>query len=578
MRGTLRYALVTALLGIAAGLAVSGESFMLLILSQVLIFSIAALGLNLLTGMAGQVSIGNAAFMSIGAYTSVICVTRLGLPMPVGAVAGAALASVFGLLIGFPALRMKGFYLAVATMAFGVVVEQLITVVPALGAHDGLRNIPRIFDSQLAIYFTNLAVYLALVLVARRVSESPQGLRWRMVRDGETSARSFGVDAKKAKLSAFMMSAAYGGVAGSLYAHTVGYIRSADFGLARSLDLLAMVMIGGLGSYHGGLAGAAIIVGLRFFFSRGFGPWLTVIIGGLLIVFTLFFPRGIAWGLTLNWHKRLQLPYLWALRALRKRRTVMDGKFIEVNGKRVFYVERGEGRPLVLVHGNTGSSRWYSRVMDMPGCRTIALDLPNFGRSDALDVADIDAYADALAGFIEALGLSKPAVVGHSLGGAVVMAMAARRPELAGAITIVDGAAPSGLKTPEEHYPVIEMYRTSPDLMRKALGAVAPTLKDERLLDDLAADAMLMAGHAYVGNARALERFDYRGRAGAFTGPVLVVWGRKDVIITEAMARETAAAYANARLELIEGVGHSLMVEDPALFKKLVGEFLAAKA
>ena len=151
--------------------------------------------------------------------------------------------------------------------------------------------------------------------------------------------------------------------------------------LARSLDLLAMVMIGGLGSYHGGLAGAAIIVGLRFFFSRGFGPWLTVIIGGLLIVFTLFFPRGIAWGLTLNWHKRLQLPYLWALKAIRRWRTVMDGKFIEVNGKRMYYVERGEGRPLVLVHGNTGSSRWYSRVMDMPGYRTIAPEVRQIRRA-----------------------------------------------------------------------------------------------------------------------------------------------------------------------------------------------------
>ncbi len=574
MRAKLRYALTTAALGVAAGLAVSGEGFLLLILSQVLIFATAALGLNLLTGLAGQVSIGNAAFMSIGAYASVVAVTRFGLPMPLGALIGAALASLFGLVIGFPALRMKGFYLAVATMAFGVVIEQLITVVPALGAHDGIRNVPRIFQSELATYLFNLAVYLALVLAARRMAESPVGLRWRMVRDGETRARSFGVDAKRAKLSAFMVSAAFCGIAGSLYAHTVGYIRSADFGLARSLDLLAMVMIGGLGSYHGGLAGAAIIVGLRFFFSRGFGPWLTVIIGALLIVFTLFFPRGIAWGVMLNWHKRLQLPYLWALRALRKRRTALEGSFIDVQGTKMFYRESGAGKPLVLVHGNTGSSRWYERCMDLPGYRVIAPDLPNFGRSGALDVADIDVYADRLAAFIDALGLDKPAIVGHSLGGAVVMALAARRPELPAALALVDGAAPYGLKTPEEHYPVIELYRTSPDLMRKALGAVVPTLKDEKLLDGLAKDAMLMAGHAYAGNARALERFDYSGRAGAFKGPVLVLWGRKDVIITEAMARDTAAAYPDARLEILEGVGHSVMVEAPALFKEKLLAFL----
>ncbi|HPE35655.1 MAG TPA: alpha/beta fold hydrolase [Spirochaetales bacterium] len=575
MRGTLRYMAVTAAVGILAGAVFSGQSFILVILSQIVVFSIAALGLNLLTGMAGQVSIGNAAFMSIGAYASVVLATRLGVPVPLAAVLGGLAAAVFGFLIGLPALRMKGFYLAIATMAFGVVVEQLIAVIPELGAHDGIRNIPSFLPGELWTYLFNLAFYLVLLWAARRVAESPVGLRWRMVRDGETPARSFGVDTARAKLSAFTLSAFYGGVAGSLYAHTVGYIRSADFGLGRSLDLLAMIMIGGLGSYQGGLAGAVIIVGLRFFFSRGFGPWLSVIIGGLLVAFTLFFPRGIAWGATLNWHKRLQVPYLWLLRKIRRRRTSMDGSSVVVSGKNMFYREAGEGRPVVLVHGNTGSCLWWRDAMDLPGWRTVAPDLPNFGRSDALDVADIDAYADSLAGFITALGLQKPVVVGHSLGGAVVMSLAARKPELAAGIVLVDSASPSGLKTPEEHYPVIELYRTSRDLMRKALSGVAPTLKDERLLDNLADDAMLMAPHAYAGNARALERFDYAGRAGAFTGPVLVLWGRKDVIVTEAMDRETAAAYKNAKLSIWDDAGHSPMVENAERFRKELLDFLA---
>lgn len=252
-----------------------------------------------------------------------------------------------------------------------------------------------------------------------------------------------------------------------------------------------------------------------------------------------------------------------------------DGTTIEVAGKRVFYIERGQGPAVVFVHGNLGSSRWWPGVMDLAGYRTVALDLPNFGRSEPLDVADIDAYADALAGFIAALGLSKPVVVGHSLGGAVVMSLAARSPDLPRAIVLVDGASPAGLKTPEAHYPVIELYKTNRDLVRNGLQAVAPTMQDRRLLDELTDDGMLMAPLAFAGNARALERFDYRGRAGAFKGPVLVVWGRKDIIITEAMARETAAAYAPARLEIVEEVGHSVMVEDPARFKALLGGFLA---
>lgn len=252
-----------------------------------------------------------------------------------------------------------------------------------------------------------------------------------------------------------------------------------------------------------------------------------------------------------------------------------EGKTIKVNDSLMFYTEQGEGRPVILVHGNTGSSLWWARVMDLDGYRVVAPELPNFGRSAPLDEANIDVYADYLGAFVKALGLSKPVLVGHSLGGAVVMSLSARQPELASAIVLVDGPAPGGLKTPEEHYPIIEMYRTNRDFMRKALAAVCPTLKDEAFLDQLANDAMLMASHAYAGNARALERFDYRGRTGKFTGPVLVVWGRKDLIITEAMATETVAAYPKARLEILEGVGHSVMVEDPERFKALLLAYMA---
>jgi len=252
----------------------------------------------------------------------------------------------------------------------------------------------------------------------------------------------------------------------------------------------------------------------------------------------------------------------------------MNGKMVEVLGKKMYYVESGTGTPMVLVHGNTGSSTWWSLVMDMPGHRVVAPDLPNFGRSDQLDVADIDVYADHLAAFITALGLDAPVVVGHSLGGAVVMSMAARMPELARAIVLIDSCAPAGLKTPEEHYPYIELFKTNRDMMRQALAAVAPTMRNVALLDSLTDDAMKMAPLAFAGNARALERFDYVGRAGAFKGPVLVIWGRKDSIITEAMARDTVAAYAKTRLEIIDTVGHSVMVEDPGIFRTLLADFL----
>jgi pimeloyl-ACP methyl ester carboxylesterase len=253
----------------------------------------------------------------------------------------------------------------------------------------------------------------------------------------------------------------------------------------------------------------------------------------------------------------------------------MDGTIVEIDDLAISFVERGEGVPLLYVHGNTGSWRWFERVMEVPGVRTVALDMPNFGRSKPLSgEPDIDRYADAVAAFIRARALDRPVLVGHSLGGAVAMSLAARHPGVPRALVLVDSAAPGGLATPKDRHPVIELMRTNRAVLQQALRAVVPALKDDAFFARLVDDAAMMAAPAWVGNAEALGRFDYRGRLAAFTGPVLVAWGRKDVIVTEAMARETAAAFPDARLEPIDGVGHSLMVEDPKRFVALIVDFI----
>ncbi len=242
----------------------------------------------------------------------------------------------------------------------------------------------------------------------------------------------------------------------------------------------------------------------------------------------------------------------------------------------VHYVEQGKGVPVLYVHGNTGSLGWYARVMDIPGCRTVALDMPNFGRSGPLPgEPDLDAYADAVAGFIRAMGLDRPVLVGHSLGGGVCISLAARYPELARGMILVDSAAPSGLVTPEDRHPAIELMRMNRAVLARALAAVVPALQDTSFFERLVDDAARMAPPAWIGNARALGRFDYVGRCGAFTAPVLVLRGAKDVIITEAMARETAEAFPGGRLEILDHVGHSVMVEDPAGFARIVASFVA---
>ena len=256
----------------------------------------------------------------------------------------------------------------------------------------------------------------------------------------------------------------------------------------------------------------------------------------------------------------------------------MENAMAMISGRAMHYIAAGSGEPVVWIHGNTGSCRWFERVMDMPGFRHLAPDLPNFGRSAPLDgPPDIAAYAEAVRAFMGSMGLGKAIIVGHSLGGAVAMSLAAAHPELAKALILVDSCAPTGLKTPEAHYPVLEMMRTNKALLTQAFrGGVMPTMKDEPLFQALVDDAMMMAAPAWSGNARALERLDCSAACRKFPAPVLVVRGEKDAIITEAMARETAAVFPGARFELLEGVGHAVIVEDPERFKRLFAEFAAS--
>lgn len=229
---------------------------------------------------------------------------------------------------------------------------------------------------------------------------------------------------------------------------------------------------------------------------------------------------------------------------------------------------------VVFVHGNTGGKVWFSRVMDIPGYRTIAMDLPNFGNSGRLDVADIDVYADYLAAFLKLLGLSGSCVVGHSLGGAVAVSLAVRYPDMVQRMVLVDSPALDGLHTPEAYYPIIEGYKTDRSLLRQALQAVMPTLDDGDFLDELTTNALKMNPIAFAGNARALDRFNYEGKGMSVQIPVVVVRGERDTLITEEMARATAEAFPKSRLELLDRVGHSVMVEDPDRFIRLVSRFL----
>lgn len=253
---------------------------------------------------------------------------------------------------------------------------------------------------------------------------------------------------------------------------------------------------------------------------------------------------------------------------------------VQVDARRIAYQEVGAGRAVVLVHGNFASKRWYRELLEAPpaGARLLALDLPNFGDSDPLGAPiTIAAYAAAVRGFADALGLERPVLVGHSLGGAVALAAAAD-PDAWAALVLVDGSAPEGLTTPEEHYPLLDLFQGNAALLKQAL---APLLASRQPadFDDLVADGLRMHPDAFRGNARALDGLDLAPRLAAYRGHVLVLRGGLDPLITAAMAQRTAAAFTGAphvALETWDDVGHSPATEAPERFAARLGALLDA--
>ena len=251
---------------------------------------------------------------------------------------------------------------------------------------------------------------------------------------------------------------------------------------------------------------------------------------------------------------------------------------IALAGVQVAYIHAGppanEAKATVVyVHGNLGSYRWFTEAMEIPGVRTLAPDMPNFGRSERIDTHAINDYASFVTRFIEEVADGPVVLVGHSLGGAVSMGVATSRPELIRGLLLVDSAPPEGLATPEAYHPVIEGYRQDEAQLRAALKTVVPTLEDDAWFDRLVEDAQRMKGEAYVGHAVELGRADCTNATSTYRGPALVVRGGQDMLITTDMARRTAEAF-NTELREYPDVGHSIMVEAPQQFVQLVQEFV----
>ncbi len=277
-------------------------------LTFVLIYGIVGLGLMLLAGFTGLFSLGHAAFLGVGAYTQAY-LTGNGVPFPLALACAAALSAAVGVVVGLPALRVKGIYLGIATLSFGFIVEEVFARWESVtGGNSGKHlNAPEMFGWSLGsgdgFYFLCLLIAVLSTLAILNLLRSPTGRAFVAIRDSEISAQSMGIHLARYKTLSFALSAALAGVGGALYAHKLSFISPDQFNILQSVDLLLMVVIGGLGSVHGAFLGAIFLISMPQLIALtkdylppviGQAPGLqSVVYGAVLIGFVLFEPLGL---------------------------------------------------------------------------------------------------------------------------------------------------------------------------------------------------------------------------------------------------------------------------------------------
>ena len=265
-----------------------------------LVNGIVAIGLNLLTGYTNQLSFGHAGFVAIGAYTgALVTIQAPAVPVPITLLLAGLVTALVGLALGIPCLRLEGLYLAMATLAFGVVVlEAILNLGWLTRGADGLRVPPPSLvtiplTSDVARYFLVAAVTVAMVAAAMSLVRTRTGRAFLAIRESEIAAQASGVDVARYKTVAFVVSAFYTGVAGGLFAFVVGFLSPDGFDVFVSVDYLVMVIVGGLASVPGSLVGAALVTVLNDWLAR-FQNYRPMIFGAVLVVVMLFMPGGIA--------------------------------------------------------------------------------------------------------------------------------------------------------------------------------------------------------------------------------------------------------------------------------------------
>lgn len=297
MRSRLNLALVAGLVLLLVGLVVYRSSYFNQIAITTMIFVILAASLNLITGSAGLLSLGHAAFFGVGAYAAALLSTKLGWPFWLTLPAAGAIAAAVGALVAIPTMRLTSIYFAVATLGIGeMIYVTLLNWVGVTRGPMGIRSIPGIsvFGQQgMAVGMAVVAlVMLGALWVVHRLTHSYYGNSLRALREDDACADAMGIDVGRLKLQSFGMACCLAGVAGALFAHTTGYISPESFKFGESILILSMIVVGGLGSLYGSIIGAVLLSVLPELL-RDLGSYRMIAVGLVLFLSILFLPKGL---------------------------------------------------------------------------------------------------------------------------------------------------------------------------------------------------------------------------------------------------------------------------------------------
>jgi len=273
------------------------SSYTITILITLAIYAMLAHSLNVITGHAGQISLGHAAFFGIGAYTSALLHTEAGFPFWLDVPAAAVVAGIVGAVLGIPCLRVRDDFLAITTMGINFVIEAVFLYIPFFGGAMGIGsiNLPRWFGREMTkpeYLVLIILVFLLLLLLDRRLGRSWIGLAWSAVREDEQAAQTMGVDVVRFKVMAFVLGSGIAGLAGGFYAHFLTFIMPQNFGFGQSIFILSMVVFGGIGTRWGPVVGA-VILGLLPEIFRPIMDYRTFLYGVLLLAMMRFQPGGL---------------------------------------------------------------------------------------------------------------------------------------------------------------------------------------------------------------------------------------------------------------------------------------------